>query len=63
MLKKLKDKEGFIENVGLSRSTIYFKIGRYKWLKKFPALKNSSFSSHYFKLIKMVCSSNEDIFL
>ena len=27
MLKNFKDKEGFIENVGLSRSTVYFKIG------------------------------------
>ena len=49
MLKKFKDKEGFIENVVLSRSTIYFKIGLYKWLKEFPTLKNSSLSSHYFR--------------
>ena len=25
MLKKFKDMEGFIENVGLSRSTVYFR--------------------------------------
>ena len=42
MLKKIKDKEGFIENVGLSRSTVYFKIVLYKCLKKFLAKKNSS---------------------
>ena len=48
MLKKFKDKEGFIEDIGLSRSAIYFKIGTYIWLKKFPALKNSTLSSHYF---------------
>ena len=35
MLKKFKDKKGLIENVGLSRSTVYFKIGLYKRLKKF----------------------------
>ena len=29
MLKKFKDKEGFIENVGLIRFTSYFKIGLY----------------------------------
>ena len=66
MLKKFKDKEGFIENVELSRSVVYFKIGFYKCLKKFPALKNSSSSSHYlrnnFKLIKTVCKSNEELF-
>ena len=49
MLKKFKDKEGFIEKVGLSRSTVYFKIPLYKCLKKFPAIKNSSLSSHYFR--------------
>ena len=67
MLKKFKDKEGFVENIELSRSTIYFKVRLYKWSKKFAALKNSSFSSNYFKnnfkVIKMVCSSNEKLFL
>ena len=29
MLKKFKDMEGSIENVGLSRSTVCFKIGLY----------------------------------
>ena len=51
MLKKLKDKEGFIENEGLSRSTVYFKFGLYKSLKKFPVLKNSSLSSHILEII------------
>ena len=46
MLKTFKDTEGFVENVGLSRSTIYFKIGLYKFLKKYPALKNSSLYHH-----------------
>ena len=32
MLKNFKDTEGFVENVGLSRSTTYFKIGLYKFL-------------------------------
>ena len=35
MLKKFKDMEDFIENEGLSRSTIYFKTGFYKFLKNF----------------------------
>ena len=51
---------------GLSRSTVYFIIGFYKCLKKFPTLKNSNLSSHYFrnhfKLITTVCKSNEELF-
>ena len=66
MLKNFIDKEGFTENVGLSRSTVYFKIALYKFLKSFQALKNSSLSSHYFKnifkLIK-ICNSNGELFL
>ena len=34
MLKKTKDIERFVENAGLSRSTIYFEIGLYEFLKK-----------------------------
>ena len=67
MLKKFKDKEGLIEIVGLSRSTVCFKTGLYKYFKKFPALKNSRLSSQYFrnnfKLIKTVGNSNEELFL
>ena len=63
MLEKFKDSEGIVENVGISRSTIYFKIGLYKFLKKYPALKTSSLSSHYFrnnfKMIKTVCKCNK----
>ena len=40
MLKKFKDKEGFIENIGLRRSTAYLKNGLYKCSKKFPVIKN-----------------------
>ena len=40
ILKNFKDKEGFIENVGLGRCTIYLKIGLYKCLERFQALKN-----------------------
>ena len=42
MLKKFKDTEDFTENVALSRSTVYFKIGLYKFFKKVPVLKNST---------------------
>ena len=67
MLKTFKEKERLIENVELSKSTVHFKIGLRKRLRKIPALKNSSLSSHYFrnnfKLIKIVCNSNEKLFL
>ena len=66
ILKNFKEKERFIENAGLSRSTVCFKIWLGKYLKKFPALKNSNLSSHFFrdnfKLIKTICKSNEEIF-
>ena len=66
VLKNFKDTKEFVENVGLSQSTIYFKIGLYKFLKKYLALKNSSLSSHYFRnnfrMIKTVCKSNKELF-
>ena len=49
MLKKFKGKEGFIENVGLSRFKIY--------IITLHNLRNN------FRLIKMVCGSNEGRFL
>lgn len=66
-MKNFKDIEGFIENVGLCRSTIYFINALYKCLRKFPALKNSRLSSCYFrsnfKLIETVFKNNEKLFL
>ena len=57
MLEKFKDSEGIVENVGISRSTIYFKIGLYKFLKKYPALKTSSLpqTSIYLHSFKSTC--------
>ena len=49
MLKKFKDMYDFIENIRLSRSTVYFKIEIYKFFIKFPVLKNSTLSAHYFR--------------
>ena len=66
MLKKIKDTEGFVKYSQHSRSTIYFKIELYKFLKKYPTFKNSSQSSHYFrnnfKMIKTVRKSNKKLF-
>ena len=43
MLKKFKDKKGLIENVGLSRSTVYFKIGLLQTFKKVFSSKEHKF--------------------
>ena len=47
--------------MGLIRSSVYFKTGLYKFLKKFRFLEKSTLSSHYFKnhfkMIKSVCKS------
>ena len=64
VLKRFKDTKGFVENVGLRQSTIYFKIGLYKFLKKYPALKNLCLSSYFgnnFKMIKTVCKSSGEL--
>ena len=66
MLKRFRNTEGFVENVELSWSTIYFKIVLYKFWKKCPALKNATLSSHYFRnnfrIIKRVYKSNKKLF-
>ena len=66
LLKRFMDNEEFFDRVGLSRSNIYYKIGLYKFLCKFPVLKNSAFTSSYFKsnfkLIRKVCKANADVF-
>ena len=65
LLKRFKDSNEFFDGVGLSRSNIYFKIRLYKFLCKFPALRNSTLTSSYFKnnfkIIKKVCKANVDI--
>ena len=66
LLKRFNDSDEFFDGVGLSRSNIYFKIRLYKFLCKFPALRNSTLTSSYFKsnfkIIKKVCKANADIF-
>ena len=65
MLKNFKDKERFIEIVGVSRSTVYF------WTLQMPKkvfnskelnLLSSCCLQNQFKLIKTVCKSNEELF-
>ena len=66
LLKRFKDNDEFFDGLGLSQSNIYFKIRLYKFLCKFPVLKNSTLTSGYFKnnfkMIKKVCKTNADVF-
>ena len=39
LLEKFRETEQFIENAGQEQSTVYFKIGLYKFLKKYLTLK------------------------
>ena len=66
LLKRFKEKDEFFNSVGLSKSNIYFKMRLFKFLCKFPVLKNSTLTPNYFrsnmKLIKKVFKANADIF-
>ena len=66
LLKRFKNSNEFFDGVGLSRSNTHFKIRLYKILCKFPALRNSTLTSCYFKnnfkIIKKVSKANADIF-
>ena len=60
LLKKFKD------HVGQSRSTIYFEISLYKFLKKYHLFKKSTQQSSYFKnnfkASKVACKENPNFF-
>ena len=66
LLDRFKDSDEFFDSIGLSRSYIYFKIGLYKFLCKYPKLKSSTFTAtdfkSNFKLIKNICKVNVDTF-
>ena len=49
LLKTFKEEDEIFNCVGLSRSNIYFKMRLFKFLCKFPVLKNSTLTSSYFK--------------
>ena len=61
LFKKFKDTKNFFHNVGQSRSTIYFKISPYKFLKKYPLLQTSYFKNN-FKTTKVVCKESPTFF-
>ena len=66
ILKKFEDTQDFLDD-GQSKSTIYFKISLYKFLKKYPLLKTSTLQSSYFKnnfkAIKVVSKENPTLFV
>ena len=57
----------FTDNVGQSKSMMYFKISLYKFLEKYPLLETSTLQSSYFKnnfkAIKVVWKENSTFFL
>ena len=66
LLKKFKDTERFFEAISQSKPATYLKMGLFKFLKKYPALK----SLHYpqttlrttLKASKMLCKKNVTLF-
>ena len=64
-LKTFRERDEVFSRVGLSRSSIYFKIRLHKFLCKFPVLKQSTLTSSYcksnFKSIKKNCRAKVDI--
>lgn len=65
MLKNFKDKERFIEIVGVSRSTVYFwtlQMSKQLFNSQELNFLSSCYLRNQFKLIKTVCNSNEELF-
>ena len=66
-LKRFKGTQNFFDNVGQSKSTMYFKNSLYEFLEKYPLLKISTLQSSYFKnnfkAIKVACKENPTLFV
>ena len=66
-LKRFKGTQNFFDNVGQSKSTMYFKNSLYEFLEKYALLKISTLQSSYFKnnfkAIKVVCKENPTLFV
>ena len=66
LLKRFKEEDEFFNSIELSKSNIYIRMWLFKFLCKFPVLKNLTLTPSYFKsnmkLIKKVCKANTDIF-
>ena len=70
IFQKFRSKERFVNDIvtkfKVSKSTIVFKIALSRLIDKYPQIKNSSLSLHYFKkhlkLIKEVCKESASEF-
>ena len=70
IFQKFRSKERFVNDIvtkfKVSKSTIVFKIALSRLIDKYPQIKNSSLSLHYFKkhlkLIKEVCKERASEF-
>ena len=69
IFKRFKEKEKFaklVNEVGIHKTTIIFKINVFKLCKKYPKLLKSSiglgFLKNYHKDIKAICKENEEGF-
>ena len=70
IFQKFRSKERFVNDVvtkfKVSKSTILFKSALSRLIDKYPKIKNSSLSLHYFKkhlkLIKEVCKESASVF-
>ena len=55
-----------VKELGISKSTILFKISIVKFVNKYPRMKKSSFSLHFLKnnlkIIKEICHENASDF-
>ena len=49
LLKRFKEEDENFNSLGLSKSNIYIKMRLFKFLCKFPVLKNSTLTPSYFK--------------
>ena len=69
ILKRFKEKEKFaklVNELGIHKTTIIFKINVFKLCEKYPKLLKSSkglgFFKNYHKDIKAICKENEEDF-
>ena len=69
IFEKFKMNDNFIDmvkKIGISKSTILFKISVVKFVNKYPRMKKSSLSLHFlknnFKIIKEICHENASEF-
>ena len=67
LLNKVKNTKNVFDDVNQSRSTVYFEISHYNFLKKYPLFETSTLQlscfKNDFKAIKVVCKENPTFFV